>query len=207
MRPARPRRGTLDHLAPPLAHARRPRAPRPRLSRPRRGPIARAPGPPLRPGPRTRSPTGRAHPAHRLAPRRARTPPPSACSRSPRGSAPSASRPPRSRPSRRRTPGSALAASPRRAARSSTCRAWTRVDGFRSAGGTHGRGLIVGVVDTGLDVPHPDFRNADGPHPGRLDAGRRPARGAPPRPRGEVRLHRPQAVPVRGLRAPPTSTR
>ena len=40
---------------------------------------------------------------------------------------------------------------------------WTRVSIFREAtGGLSGRGAIIGVVDTGLDVRHPDFRTRDG---------------------------------------------
>jgi subtilisin family serine protease len=39
---------------------------------------------------------------------------------------------------------------------------WTRVDAFRQATGLTGKGVIVGVVDTGIDVSHPDFRTQDG---------------------------------------------
>jgi subtilisin family serine protease len=40
---------------------------------------------------------------------------------------------------------------------------WTRVGTFRtSTGGVTGKRVIVGVVDTGLDVRHPDFRTKDG---------------------------------------------
>src|SRR6185437_3048855 len=40
---------------------------------------------------------------------------------------------------------------------------WTHVDQFRLAtGGLEGKGVVVGVVDTGLDVAHPDFRDAKG---------------------------------------------
>jgi subtilisin family serine protease len=40
---------------------------------------------------------------------------------------------------------------------------WTHVDAFRTAtSGLTGKGVVVGVVDTGLDVRHPDFLTADG---------------------------------------------
>jgi subtilisin family serine protease len=40
---------------------------------------------------------------------------------------------------------------------------WTHVTAFRKAtGGLDGKGVVVGVVDTGLDVRHPDFRTKDG---------------------------------------------
>ena len=39
---------------------------------------------------------------------------------------------------------------------------WTHVLPFRQVTGLSGRGVIVGVIDTGLDVRHPDFRTADG---------------------------------------------
>ena len=40
---------------------------------------------------------------------------------------------------------------------------WTHVALFRQAtGGLSGRGVVVGIVDTGLDVRHPDFRTVDG---------------------------------------------
>ncbi|MGC4087965.1 MAG: S8 family serine peptidase [Polyangiaceae bacterium] len=34
---------------------------------------------------------------------------------------------------------------------------WARVPAFRAAGGGSGRGVVVGVVDSGVDVAHPDF--------------------------------------------------
>lgn len=40
--------------------------------------------------------------------------------------------------------------------------AWTHVDEFRNATGLSGKGAIVGIVDTGVDVRHPDFRDANG---------------------------------------------
>jgi subtilisin family serine protease len=39
---------------------------------------------------------------------------------------------------------------------------WTRAQGFRNATGNDGSGVIVGVIDTGLDISHPDFRDKDG---------------------------------------------
>ena len=64
-----------------------------------------------------------------------------------------------------------------------------------ATGGLDGKGVVVGVVDTGLDVRHPDFRDARRAHPGRVDADRRSAGRPPPRPRGAVRLHRPEPGP------------
>ncbi|MGK3981834.1 S8 family serine peptidase [Sorangium sp. So ce136] len=39
---------------------------------------------------------------------------------------------------------------------------WIRVEPYRKATGADGRGVIVGVVDTGIDVTHPDFRDENG---------------------------------------------
>jgi MYXO-CTERM domain-containing protein len=39
---------------------------------------------------------------------------------------------------------------------------WTRAVAFREATGLDGKGVIVGILDTGVDVLHPDFRDADG---------------------------------------------
>ncbi|HVY48856.1 MAG TPA: S8 family serine peptidase, partial [Minicystis sp.] len=39
---------------------------------------------------------------------------------------------------------------------------WVHGKAEREATGRDGKGVVVGVVDTGLDVRHPDFRNADG---------------------------------------------
>ncbi len=39
---------------------------------------------------------------------------------------------------------------------------WTHVSEFHAATGYYGQGVIVGIIDTGLDVRHPDFLTADG---------------------------------------------
>jgi MYXO-CTERM domain-containing protein len=39
---------------------------------------------------------------------------------------------------------------------------WTRSAEYRAASGQDGKGVVVGIVDTGLDVSHPDFRDAKG---------------------------------------------
>ncbi|XXX80582.1 S8 family serine peptidase [Sorangium sp. So ce134] len=39
---------------------------------------------------------------------------------------------------------------------------WIRVEPYRRATGADGKGVIVGVVDTGIDVTHPDFREKNG---------------------------------------------
>ncbi|MEZ4309156.1 MAG: S8 family serine peptidase, partial [Polyangiaceae bacterium] len=41
-------------------------------------------------------------------------------------------------------------------------KAWTRADKYRAATGFDGTGVAVGIIDTGIDILHPDFRNADG---------------------------------------------
>ncbi|MDI3285459.1 S8 family serine peptidase [Polyangium sp. 15x6] len=55
---------------------------------------------------------------------------------------------------------------------------WTRVDVFRTATGLgKGNGVVVGIIDTGLDVAHPDFRTATGKSrvAWMLQSGRKPA--------------------------------
>jgi subtilisin family serine protease len=39
---------------------------------------------------------------------------------------------------------------------------WARGDGFRAQGGGSGHGVVVGIVDSGVDLFHPDLRRADG---------------------------------------------
>jgi subtilisin family serine protease len=39
---------------------------------------------------------------------------------------------------------------------------WSRTAEFRAQGGGSGAGVVVGVVDSGLDLSHPDLRRADG---------------------------------------------
>ncbi|MBI4468088.1 MAG: S8 family peptidase [Acidobacteria bacterium] len=38
----------------------------------------------------------------------------------------------------------------------------SKIDRARNALGLNGRGVVVGVIDTGIDIAHPDFRNPDG---------------------------------------------
>lgn len=39
---------------------------------------------------------------------------------------------------------------------------WTRANAFRAQTGGAGAGAVVGVLDTGIDIAHPDFRRLDG---------------------------------------------
>jgi subtilisin family serine protease len=39
---------------------------------------------------------------------------------------------------------------------------WTRAASFRNDTGVDGSGVVVGIVDTGIDITHPDFRDANG---------------------------------------------
>jgi subtilisin family serine protease len=53
-------------------------------------------------------------------------------------------------------------APPRRPLLDVSNKTWTRAQAFRAATGNNGGGVIVGVIDTGLDISHPDFRDKDG---------------------------------------------
>jgi subtilisin family serine protease len=39
---------------------------------------------------------------------------------------------------------------------------WTSAPAFRNDTGLTGKGALVGIIDTGVDITHPDLRNADG---------------------------------------------
>jgi subtilisin family serine protease len=57
---------------------------------------------------------------------------------------------------------SLFTAPPRRAWLDYSAVTWTRARSFRNESGLDGTGVVVGIVDTGLDVAHADFRNQDG---------------------------------------------
>lgn len=39
---------------------------------------------------------------------------------------------------------------------------WTHADSFRASTGADGSGVVVGIIDTGIDIGHPDFRDESG---------------------------------------------
>ncbi|HZF47094.1 MAG TPA: S8 family serine peptidase [Polyangiaceae bacterium] len=39
---------------------------------------------------------------------------------------------------------------------------WTRAASFRNTTGVDGSGVVIGIVDTGIDIAHPDFRDENG---------------------------------------------
>ena len=59
-------------------------------------------------------------------------------------------------------PGLALLAGPPRQPLLDRSSFWTRSRTYQEATGDTGEGVIIGIIDTGLDVTHPDFRTADG---------------------------------------------
>ena len=59
-------------------------------------------------------------------------------------------------------PGVELSSTPPRRPLLDVSQGWVGGATYRSTTGRDGKGVVVGLVDTGLDVRHPDFRNADG---------------------------------------------
>lgn len=55
-----------------------------------------------------------------------------------------------------------LAAPPRQPLLNTSARKWVHANAYREQTGQDGTGVVVGVVDTGIDVFHPQFRNTDG---------------------------------------------
>lgn len=62
----------------------------------------------------------------------------------------------------RANPGWSFDWSPPRHALLDRAGAWTRAGTFRAETGGAGAGAVVGVLDTGIDIAHPDFRKLDG---------------------------------------------
>ena len=59
-------------------------------------------------------------------------------------------------------PGLGLFASPRRRPLLDVSGKWTQATSYRSTTGLDGAGVVVGVIDTGIDIRHADFRDASG---------------------------------------------
>lgn len=59
-------------------------------------------------------------------------------------------------------PGLSLMTGPPRQALLDRSGSWTHARSYRDATGFQGQGVVIGIIDTGLDVTHPDFRDADG---------------------------------------------
>src|SRR5690606_16691167 len=57
---------------------------------------------------------------------------------------------------------------------------WTRAPAFRVETGIDGTGVVVGIIDTGLDVTHPDFLDESGATRVAWLMVREPARGLHP---------------------------
>ncbi len=59
-------------------------------------------------------------------------------------------------------PGAAMSWAPPRHVLLDKVDGWVHASAFRNHTGDSGQGVVVGIVDTGVEVEHPDLRNADG---------------------------------------------
>ena len=59
-------------------------------------------------------------------------------------------------------PGFVVRVSPPRRPLLDVSKNWTKATSYRDQTGTDGTGVVVGVIDTGIDVTHPDFRDKNG---------------------------------------------